>query len=466
MIRTALSKRPLLSRLSARILGERRPDRAEGDRMGPSSSCSSAPPRMSFVDMHTYTLGLVNTATNAHANVDLKTLPGWPGPAPLHTLMMPSGDKVYVSYMGSKTEPVGLAVIKIRSIDWNAGTADVVVTKDLRMDPAGAPSNFPAVTQTSPRQPIATWNRSDFGQVHAPQFLPHSPFAYFNMWTDNRIFAINTVTDTVLPAQTFGAHSQQLHGVHFNPAGNLGLSVGYYYDKGLLSLFRPDRQTGELTYVADIWLGTPTRYAAYVHTVIWLDNRYAVAGTMQFGPTSLTPPGSSIIPPGIWLIDARRRTAKQVVGQAMTVNDPGVLRSASYVAMARRKLFVAEEDSLDGSFGDDGFVTVYDMENPERPKFIKRFRPGVELPADFNAAHAFSVTPDDKFVFCESYNSGYIIKIDVASLQVVHVDHHDEHGADGHDEGDADDGHADDGEGGHDHGGLVMPHGTWIAAGH
>jgi hypothetical protein len=435
----------------------------------PSHSASSPPARLSFVDMHTFTLGLVNTRTNAHANVNLKTLPGWPGPTPLHTLLVASGDKVYVSYMGSASEPVGLAVIKIRSIDWDAGTADVVVTKNLQIDPAGAPSNFPPVTQSDPGQPIATWNRSEFGQVHAPQLLPSSPFAYFNMWTDNRIFAVNTETDTMGPAQTFGALSQQLHGVHFNPAGKLGLSAGYYYDKGVVSLFRPDPSTGELTYVADIWLGTPKRYAAYTHTVIWLDNRYAVVGTMQLGPTSLTPPGSSIIPPGIWLIDSRERTAKQVIGQAQTVDDPGVLRSASYVALARRKLFVAEEDSLDGSFGDDGFVAVYDFKRPECPEFIKRFRPGVELPADFNIAHAFSVTPDDKFVFLESYNSGYIIKIDATSLEVVHIDHHAEDG-DGHeDDGHEDDGHDDHDHGDHDHGdhgGLVMPHGAWIAGGH
>jgi len=62
-------------------------------------------------------------------------------------------------------------------------------------------------------------------------------------------------------------------------------------------------------------------------------------------------------------------------------------------------------------------------------------------------------------VFLESYNSGYIVKIDVASLQVLHIDHHDEDEDDGHE----DDGHSHDGD---THGGLVMPHGAWIAAGH
>jgi hypothetical protein len=407
-----------------------------------------SPPRLSFVDMHTHTLGLVHTRTNAHANVDLKKLPGWPGAAPLHTLLLPSGKKVYVSYMGSPTDPVGLAVIKIRSIDFDHGHADVEVVKDLRIDPPGAPSGFPAVTQTSPEQPIASWTISAHGQLHAPQLLPGSRFAYFNMWTDNRIFALDTKTDELKPAQTFGALSSQLHGIHFNPSGKLGLSAGYFYDMGTVTLFRPNRHTGALTQGCTIHLGDAGRYAAYVHTVIWLNDRFALAGTMQFGPTSLTPRGVSIIGPSVWLIDTCTHAAEMIIGTARTPEDPGVLRSASYLALAGRRLFVAEEDSLDGSFGDDGFVSVYDLKDPRKPDFIKRLSPGKELPADFNVAHAFSVTPDNRTVFLESYSSGYIVKIDAQSLKVLHVDHHD---------------HSHDGD---THGGLVMPHGAWIAGGH
>src|SRR5215471_11039841 len=114
----------------------------------------ATPSLLSFVDMQTYTLVLSDPATRAKARVDLKALPGWPGPAPEHTLLLPDGKKVLVTYMASATEPVGIAVIKINSINWPAGTADVQVTKNLGEDKPGARSTFPLITQTSPDQYI------------------------------------------------------------------------------------------------------------------------------------------------------------------------------------------------------------------------------------------------------------------------------------------------------------------------
>jgi hypothetical protein len=80
------------------------------------------PSLLSFVDMHTYALVFSDLSTRTTAMVDLKTLSGWPGPAPEHTLLLPNGKKVLVTYMASATEPVGIAVIKINSINWAAGT--------------------------------------------------------------------------------------------------------------------------------------------------------------------------------------------------------------------------------------------------------------------------------------------------------------------------------------------------------
>ena len=38
---------------------------------------------------------------------------------------------------------------------------------------------------------------------------------------------------------------------------------------------------------------------------VWLNDRYAYMGTMQVGPTSLTPRGSKVLGPSIWLIDVQ-----------------------------------------------------------------------------------------------------------------------------------------------------------------
>ena len=103
------------------------------------------PSLLSFVDMNTYTLVLSDPITRAKAKVDLKRLPGWPGPAPEHTLLLPDGKKVLVTYMASATEPVGIAVIKINSINWTAGTTDVQVVKNLETDKEGTRSTFSIV---------------------------------------------------------------------------------------------------------------------------------------------------------------------------------------------------------------------------------------------------------------------------------------------------------------------------------
>jgi hypothetical protein len=71
----------------------------------------------------------------------------------------------------------------------------------------------------------------------------------------------------------------------------------------------------------------------------------------------------------------------------------------------------------------------FDISHRKQPKFIKRLRPGFELPADFVVGHAFQVTPDGASVIMESYPSGYIVRIGVASLNVEHViKHHMPHG--------------------------------------
>ena len=137
--------------------------------LGLAQTAKPGPSLLSFVDMNTYTLVLSDPTIRTKAKVDLKRLPGWPGPAPEHTLLLPDGKKVLVTYMASATEPVGIAVIKINSINWTAGTADVQVVKNLETDKAGTRSTFPPVTQTSPDQYInkkveTDWSRPVFAR--------------------------------------------------------------------------------------------------------------------------------------------------------------------------------------------------------------------------------------------------------------------------------------------------------------
>jgi hypothetical protein len=402
----------------------------------------SRPALLSFVDMQTYKLVFSELPSGAKAIVDLKALPGWPGPAPEHTLLLPNGKKVLVTYMASATEPVGIAMVKINSINWAAGTADVQVVKNLEVDQANSRSTYPPVMQTSADQFINPkvdddWSRPGFAQLHGPTLLPQSRFAYLTMWTDDRIVAVDVETDHLVASQRFGTASNHLHGVYFNGSGTLGLGVGYFYDNSQLPVFRPDRRTGALALVGEIHLGTADRYAAFIHNAFWLDDRFAIAGTMQLGPTSLTPEQATVIGPSIWLIDTQTMKARRIIDPARNADDPGVLRSASWITVAGNKLFVAEEDSLDKSYAEDGFVAVFDFSKREHPTFIKRLRPGRDLPADFSVAHSLSTSVDETSVIVESYTSGYVLKIDTDTLAVSEIANPKE--------------------------GFKMPHGAWIA---
>jgi DNA-binding beta-propeller fold protein YncE len=143
---------------------------------------------------------------------------------------------------------------------------------------------------------------------------------------------------------------------------------------------------------------------------------------MQFDKTSLTPSTTEkIIPPSVWILDTLAGFAKKIVDPTIDVNGAGVLRSASDIAVVNGKLYVAEEDTLDNTFANDGFISVFDLTNRDRPRFIKRLKPGFELPKGYTVAHTISPTPDNRYLLVASWVSGYVIKIDTATDTVTKV---------------------------------------------
>jgi DNA-binding beta-propeller fold protein YncE len=156
--------------------------------------------------------------------------------------------------------------------------------------------------------------------------------------------------------------------------------------------------------------------------VYWLDERYAVTASMQFDKTSLTPSStSSIIPPSVWLLDTLEGTAKKIVETAYSANDNGVFRSASDIAVVNGKLYIAEEDTLDYTFANDGYISIFDLTDRANPRFIKRLKPGSGLPNGYTVAHTISPTPDNRYLMVASWVSGYVLKIDTATDTVTKV---------------------------------------------
>ncbi len=76
---------------------------------------------------------------------------------------------------------------------------------------------------------------------------------------------------------------------------------------------------------------------------------------------------------------------------------------------------------MDLTFGQEGYISIFDISDINYPVFIKRMRPGYELPSDFVNAHTSLSTPDQTAVIVSSFVSNHIVKIDPATDEVVKV---------------------------------------------
>ena len=398
-----------------------------------------------FIEFGDGDLGLINTETDQMIQVNLISMAGWPGSTPQHAWVPADGKTIYVSVDATDADPAAVVVLNVASIDWAAGSADLAIDKVLILDPAGTPSTFPIVEEVSSlqpiqawgcwqpkrdkaqenskRQPIETWIQPRFTMGHGPSFLPDTPFMYLTLWTDNRIRVIDARTNTFAATdpQSFHEFSDQTHGVNCNLSGTHCLGTGYFYDQTEIEVYLTNRKTGGLNLVRSIELCEGRDCAALTHYTAWLDDRFALTATMQFGPTSLTPPKSKIIGPSVWLLDVFSDRGVRTIGTASGPDDAGIFRSASDLQVAGDKLYIAEEDTLDGSFGDDGYISVFDISNLMQPRFLKRFKPGEELPNDYCVSHGMNVTPDERFLYVTSYACSYIIKIDTTTDEVVKI---------------------------------------------
>ncbi|MCE2595059.1 hypothetical protein K6Y31_09540 [Motilimonas cestriensis] len=378
---------------------------------------------MAALDMMESEIILINVDNDIIIQQRLDALSGWPGGRPQHVLISPNAKWLYVTTDASTTHAANIVVIKVNNYAWKQGFVELEVTKVLQAEPANTSSSYNTPTQTSPLQPIASWTQPAMTQIHGPTILPYSKYVYFTQWSDNKVRVIDTKTQEFASVDPIVIDNvtEQTHGVYFNKSGTLGLSTGYYYDDGDIDLFDVDKKTGALTLQKKIRLGDEQAYAAFTHFNTWIDERYAVTASMQFGPTSNTPAGATIIPPSIWMIDAWEGTAWPILGTANNEAEAGVLRSASDVTVAAGKLYIAEEDSLDGSYGDDGFISIYDLSDKNNPQLIKRLAPGLGLPADFAVAHGLGVSADQRFIYVSSYASKYILKLDTKTDTIVKV---------------------------------------------
>ena len=332
---------------------------------------AASPNVMIGTDMGHTDLYLFNMDTDQRIKVDLSKDPMWPGGGALHTIITADGRKAYLSVMSSDKDPATFLALRIDKLDWKAGTADVKITKVMRAAEPGEKPSFLIPTQTDPNQPVTDlWTTSvNNQQLHGPTIHPNGKFVYFTQWTDNKIRVIDVDKDELAAVDPirYGTRTRQIHGVFFNPSGDLAMATGYFYDMNEVTLYKVDKNTGNLTIDKVIPLTISEKdkqYAAFTHFVWWLDDRYAITSSQQTGNTSLTPTGWKVIGPSIWLIDAVEGKGKMIIGPAKSADDPaGIYKPASDVVVVGKKLYVGEEDSMDATL-DQGNVSIWDISDP------------------------------------------------------------------------------------------------------
>lgn len=381
-------------------------------------------PLISAIDYHTRMIHLFNYKKDQLVTVNPLTIPDWPGDVPLqHTVLSADGKDLYITTDNTVDRPAYLVVLRIKSIKWRKGRARLEVEKVVAFDEPNTPAELPFVESTNGAQAVPGWLLAGGTQVHGPTMLPFSDYIYFTTWTNDKIRVWDADEQEfarIDPIQIPG-YTEQTHGVVFNRSGTLGLGSGYFFDNNVIDLYKVNRRTGQLIPERQIMLGDDDAYAAFSHYAYWIDERYAVTATMQFDKTSLTPPSADVIPPSCWLIDTWTGTATQIISATDDVDGAGIFRSASDLAVVGNKLYIAEEDTIDHGFGEDGYVSVFDISDQYRPQFLKRFKPGEELPAGFAVAHTLTPTPDHRYLMVASWASGYVIKIDTLTDEVVTV---------------------------------------------
>jgi len=330
---------------------------------------------------------------------------------------------MYVTTDNTADSPAYLVTLRIKRINWKHLTARLEVEEIAAFDEPNTPAELPFVEAVNSNQAVPGWLLAGGTQIHGPTKLPFSDYIYFTAWTNDQVRVWDSEEEEfadVDPIRIPG-YTEQTHGVVFNRSGTLGLGSGYFFDNNVIDLYKVNRRTGKLRPVKKIKLGNDEAYAAFSHYAYWIDERFAVTATMQFDTTSLTPPSAEVVPPSAWLIDAWKGTATLIVSATDHVGGEGIFRSASDLAVIGNKLYIAEEDTIDYDIGQDGYISVFDVSKRDQPEFLKRLKPGVELPDGFTVAHSLTPTPDHRFLFVASWHSGYVLKIDTETDEVVKV---------------------------------------------
>lgn len=243
---------------------------------------------------------------------------------------------------------------------------------------------------------------------------------------------ITVDTKKTLTTAEYLPATQNSHGYFFSPDGSKAISARYWFDAISVGVFEFKKGSNVPYDVAEVFLENDDNdgtYGATTHYAFWVNNRYAYVATMQLASTSISvQKGYTVGGPGVYLIDSKEKKATRVAGTSQNKNQPGVWNSGSDVIIANNKLYVCEEETMNGKLSEGtsrGSVGVWQIEEDLTLKWIKRIVQGSgdDMPEGFSVGHGGVrvVANGKEYVYVASYASNQIIVIDTDSDTVVKV---------------------------------------------
>ena len=342
----------------------------------------------------------IDIATDRVWNLPLSMISGGPLEGqPMHVVLAPDKKRAYVTMGGNQKLPLRLAVLKI---DWVAGSPTATLVKTIEV--------LAANTEPIGMMAGMTTMAPAMQEGHGPHLTSNGRYILFSELNNNRLRVFNTQTDEFAGAPITHPTLKTPHGVYLNRSMTRAMSTQYQLNGNEVSVWKLNQDTGELTFDKAVKMADGPTLCAYTHTAAWLDDdRFYTNCTQEANQGALNTSERSV-----WLVDAAKGTAKAVLKSS------DLLEGVSDVAIAHGKLYVAE-GNIEKTGTPPGHVSIWNIKDSLKPAFVKRFSAGKGLPAGYADTHELVVTPDGRFVFAESFRSGYIFKIDAAKDVITNV---------------------------------------------
>ncbi len=318
---------------------------------------------------------------------------------PMHAVLALDKNRAYVTMGGNDKLPLRLAVLKL---DWSTGspTATLVKTVEVLAANTAATGMMAGMTDMA----------AAMQEGHGPHLTSNGRYILFSELNNNRLRVFNTQTDEFVGAPLAHPTLKTPHGVYPNRSMTRAMSTQYELNGNEVSVWKLNPATGALAFDKAVKMSDGPTQCAYTHTAAWLDeDRFYTNCTQEANQGALNTSERSV-----WLVDAAKGTAKAVLKAS------DLLEGVSDVAIAQGKLYVAE-GNIAKTGTPPGHVSIWNIKDNLKPVFIKRFSAGKGLPAGYADTHELAVTPDSRYVFAESFRSGYVIKIDAKTDAVAKI---------------------------------------------